>query len=338
MKKQLAVKMNAVQSEREEWIDIARGILMILVVIGHSGKNHYEVTTIGYYIYQFHMPAFFIISGILYKPLKDDETVLSRIIKISKRFLIPYFCYIFALSIPDWFQMLQSHAWNSFAESLLNLLYGGRHLAGYDGDLWFITSLFFAEILFLLIDSFAHNVKNKILLVFLCYMIAHIHAWYFHDAIFPWSLEISFFAVAFYAFGFYCKKIIINKDVFPCTTILSIITLILLRLKIQVFMLELWAHYYTNFYLDFIIPVIISISLFNLCKLMEGKFLSKFFADLGKYTFAILALHIYVNMLFSSVIGPYGSICFIVVGVLAPYLIAKFIFKRFRLLKMLFIG
>lgn len=49
--------------ERETYIDIAKGIGIILVVIGHlHGINH----IIHDFFYLFHMPLFFIISGYLY--------------------------------------------------------------------------------------------------------------------------------------------------------------------------------------------------------------------------------------------------------------------------------
>lgn len=60
--------------ERIEYYDVAKGILILLVVLGHV----FETGIINQYIYSFHMPAFFIISGImqnyssvLKKPLKD---------------------------------------------------------------------------------------------------------------------------------------------------------------------------------------------------------------------------------------------------------------------------
>jgi fucose 4-O-acetylase-like acetyltransferase len=48
--------------ERDHVIDIAKGLGEILVCIGHSKfKTYYEVKL----IYQFHMPLFFILSGMM---------------------------------------------------------------------------------------------------------------------------------------------------------------------------------------------------------------------------------------------------------------------------------
>lgn len=76
--------------KRENWLDVAKGIGIILVIIGHSGAPRAIVK----FIYGFHMPLFFIIAGYLY----DAEKWKSRGIKslIHKRFnnyILPYFVF-----------------------------------------------------------------------------------------------------------------------------------------------------------------------------------------------------------------------------------------------------
>ena len=45
--------------KRIDWLDIAKGIAILCIIIGHSfGKNR-----IGVFIFSFHMPLFFILSG-----------------------------------------------------------------------------------------------------------------------------------------------------------------------------------------------------------------------------------------------------------------------------------
>lgn len=59
-------------TERVNFLDIAKGILIILVVIGHSNYSYTQ------YIYWFHMPAFFIISGVLHIQPKDLGDFLRK--------------------------------------------------------------------------------------------------------------------------------------------------------------------------------------------------------------------------------------------------------------------
>lgn len=62
-----------VKRERIAYIDIAKAICIILMVVGHWTTN----STLLMYIYSFHMPALFVISGYLYKPHSWKRTLLS---------------------------------------------------------------------------------------------------------------------------------------------------------------------------------------------------------------------------------------------------------------------
>ena len=64
--------------ERLVYIDTAKAICIFLMVIGHSGICQW----LNFYIYSFHMPALFIISGFLYKPHSWRKTIVSFFIPI----------------------------------------------------------------------------------------------------------------------------------------------------------------------------------------------------------------------------------------------------------------
>lgn len=55
---------------REHYIDVAKGVAMLLVIIGH-------ITIIPSWLYawinSFHMPLFFFLSGMVYNPYKYDK-------------------------------------------------------------------------------------------------------------------------------------------------------------------------------------------------------------------------------------------------------------------------
>ena len=55
--------------ERLDYIDRAKGMLIILVVIGHIWQSGVVFDL----IYTFHMPAFFVISGILFSHTRGYE-------------------------------------------------------------------------------------------------------------------------------------------------------------------------------------------------------------------------------------------------------------------------
>ena len=53
-------------SKRTDYIDVARGVMIILMLVGHSGLPQLGRQL----IYGFHMPFFFIISGVMYNKEK----------------------------------------------------------------------------------------------------------------------------------------------------------------------------------------------------------------------------------------------------------------------------
>lgn len=75
--------------KRIEYIDIAKGIGMILVVIGHCINDK---TFPGTWIYSFHMPLFFVLSGLCFSD-KKYPTFLPFLWKKYERFF--YLVFIF---------------------------------------------------------------------------------------------------------------------------------------------------------------------------------------------------------------------------------------------------
>ena len=58
---------------RIPYIDVSKTICIFLMVVGHWTSNRLLLT----YIYSFHMPALFVVSGLLYKPRSFFKTFLS---------------------------------------------------------------------------------------------------------------------------------------------------------------------------------------------------------------------------------------------------------------------
>lgn len=80
-------------NKRIEYIDIAKGVLILLVVIGHVQQNE-PFTFLKQLIYTFHMPAFFIISGILFDRSRiANKKFFPYIKKKIYTLIIPYFFF-----------------------------------------------------------------------------------------------------------------------------------------------------------------------------------------------------------------------------------------------------
>lgn len=75
---------------RIDYLDIAKGIGIILVYIGHChiGERTQTLSNVIYWIYSFHMPFFFFVSGMLFSPKKKEFR--NFIWNKSVSLLIPY--------------------------------------------------------------------------------------------------------------------------------------------------------------------------------------------------------------------------------------------------------
>lgn len=60
------------QKNRIEWIDTAKGIGIILVLLGHADFEPFSKI-----IYMFHIPLFFFISGFLFHFNEDDNCIIK---------------------------------------------------------------------------------------------------------------------------------------------------------------------------------------------------------------------------------------------------------------------
>lgn len=132
------------KNRRVDYLDMVKGIGIILVVMGHSeylAKNALAV------IYSFHMPLFFIVSGMINCHIREYERPIGQLIK--KKFctlMIPYavFSLIYLVIYGGIFcggkGYLGVEAIKEYAMQAISL----------DGMsvLWFLSTLFFAQVLF----------------------------------------------------------------------------------------------------------------------------------------------------------------------------------------------
>lgn len=125
------------KAERNETIDVAKGIGILLVVMGHNFVLLREYPSLSRGIYLFHMPLFFLLSGLVLKaPNRIGPWVGSR----AQALLKPYF--VVGISYTLWLTYRDSVA---FAPQLIGLLYGiGDTL--YLRPMWFLPHLFLSTL------------------------------------------------------------------------------------------------------------------------------------------------------------------------------------------------
>ena len=118
---------------RRSDIDIAKGFALFLVVLGHVVTMHH---TIFRWIYAFHMPAFFFLSGMTFRPEKYPSC-LDYIKKRGRTLILPYFAItLTALAVctirPYYHQAISEYGWKHILKWIFyygqpQQIYTGQH-------------------------------------------------------------------------------------------------------------------------------------------------------------------------------------------------------------------
>lgn len=218
-----------VKRKRVDWIDIARGIAIICVIVGHS-LGTYWPNFLAEFIFVFHMPIFFVLSGYLYRPKNNFTLTKSNIFNL----LIPYITtvllevivIIICRIIPN--GVLYSRI-GSIKQLLISGSYGigiGTNFFGISimsiGAIWFLLAMLFGSLIFNIVMKL--NIKKydllcKAILSLLLTLIGIIMATKF---VLPFSLNSALGSQIFFFSGYLIKeKNIIQKIKFPVVVVLT---------------------------------------------------------------------------------------------------------------------
>ncbi len=272
-------------------IDIVKGILIILVIIGHLPTSLRE------YIYQFHMPAFFIVSGFfLPSPAKLNLQHLKRQLQGLLR---PYLVYLVIIGIPFLFFMKQPFN----LPNLAKLVIGGRALYDATSPFWFITALGGGYILHYIIETKIHNSTLKLLIISIFYLLSLLESLLFtqfHVLFYtPLAIDVSLMVVCYLFIGkFLGKKLIkLNENnrlirlLFIVSTVLIGLFLILQRVNILSYSLDMKYVKYNHPLFDLIVGPIYVTFLFSLSKVLKPLFKFLRLDKVGTASLTIMYLH-----------------------------------------------
>lgn len=138
-----------------KWVDVAKVIGIFLMIYGHGSLADMPVRDI---IYTFHMPLFFVLSGLLYKPLSPCETLR----KDCSKLLVPYlilnaFCLLRVLLLLVFKGEFTWHSlWQHVGAVLMGLGYNTEEWIPVCTPCWFLIALFLCRMML----SFIHNRFN----------------------------------------------------------------------------------------------------------------------------------------------------------------------------------
>lgn len=180
----------AVQKKgRLEFLDIAKGIGILLVVWAHA-KGPFTS-----YMYQFHMPLFFLISGYLFN---SKNTPKQFIIKKIQSLYIPFVVWnILSVVLRSVFHIREytgSYFWKKIIRIMLTLDKDGDFF----GATWFLGALFLVSVCYKLMDYYIPCVKSKSIILALLFGSVAILGF---EVTFPYLMSRTMILSFFFAAG-----------------------------------------------------------------------------------------------------------------------------------------
>ena len=215
-------KDNPIISNRIPIVDAAKGYGILLVFLGHLVYYDSPLFRI---IFNFHMPLFFMLSGMTFSPEKDTDckSILKRIwgtIGVPFLFFITLGAVICAFT-----GRLIQRSQMDWLRAGASFFHGDPYVGG---SLWFLACLAVVKFLFWIWHKKGASVRWNIGLLIIAYVLGCAFGNYVHPKIllggplmfFSIPMAFFFFAVGYYSSGVLAK---INEISFPHLASLSVL-------------------------------------------------------------------------------------------------------------------
>ena len=332
-------------SKRIEYIDIAKGIGILLVVLGH---NDFEVISlfVQRLIYSFHMPLFFFLSGYFL------NTAIPFFGFIKKRFHTLLKPFLFTILLIYFTSVsFEKMGFNTAITRIVKSLYGSGYYLDWV-QLWFLPHLFAVSLYAFVFITLVSKLRNRwitwgILLATLAIAIPFLNAFYpFPLSVpgkeyelwgLPFSLDLVLATGFFFILGHEVREVTSEKT-FDNGLILAATGGIVLLLNILFpyeidFNIRLYESFLVNT-AEAIVGILFILALARQIELHTGR-LATFLKYLGNISLIILLFHVPMQAFWSqkveNVTGnfPLGIVVGFLMGVIGPILIHE-IFIRFN--------
>lgn len=306
--------INCSQERRLNYLDVSKGIAIILIVIQHAITNQINILEIHNiyllrFITQFTMPTFFLINGFLFNE-KYSVKPISGIFKKVKAYYIPFVKYnLFYLLFHNLFvylHLLNENYGNSyydvktFIKHFFLAITGHREF--FSGALWFLGSILIISIIFIIADFVATKIcggnYKYIILTLIVILVAVLGCL----RIVPDAMKLrrSFTDIVFFYIGFLIRQFHIDKYlkkyryiciVLPFIVIVSVASFCNIGIAV-------WGWQYIFYYL---LGIIGAIMLIQFCQLDFWKKIP-IINIIGKASMEIMALQFFAFKVVSAII------------------------------------
>lgn len=175
------------KTTRENYVDVYRGIGIILMIMGHVGIGQ----AFDHWIHAFHMPMFFFCSGYFFKG-NEEISFKEECIRKGKTLLVPYFSF----GIFHWLVYLIKNQ-EFTVKPLLHVCTINTNGMPIAGGLWFLTSLFLVDVIYFSINRLNISEKMKSLIICGCVGVGMLLPMLLPFRL-PWAFDTALVGIGFY--------------------------------------------------------------------------------------------------------------------------------------------
>lgn len=291
--------------KRQEWIDYLRGATIVLMIIGHTNVPE----LLNNWIYGFHVPLFFVISGFLYNKEKWENAGIGKFaVERLRNYIIPYFIWCgmcFIVNLPMIFIPYSDNCVQEIIQNIgwifTSVVKEGAFLPQNCTPLWFLTTLFVSQIVFF----FMIKVNAVLQCVLSALFIAVNYLLILFDApILPWHLEVSLIGAVLMLIGYEIKKYDLISRVKSKIFVLFafVIATAIILYNSRNGYISMYYRYYSNMILFLLGASLMSYVMMFLCKNYNFKFIKPLFSLFGRYSIIVLGLNYSINRYVSAIV------------------------------------
>lgn len=195
------------EKERIYWLDIARAFFIIAIVLGHIFDTGY----LRNWLFSFHVPAFFFLSGYCFKYTKNMSRYL---LKKVQTIVVPYFVFslfsiiIFSIAsriVPRIETVLEC----DLITNLGTMFFGNSKpdVMKYNSPLWFLPCFFVVSVLGYFVERIVRRYSQKVryVTIIVCVLLGILVS-NAEEVILPWHFETAVSMMVWYLLGVTFKE------------------------------------------------------------------------------------------------------------------------------------
>jgi polysaccharide biosynthesis protein PslL len=317
---------------RYKQIDIAKGIGILFVVLGHNWVAAHGKGELFKVIYSFHVPLFFFLSGLV---MNFNNSFIETLIKKSDSYLKPYYiaCFIAGLFIVLYEK-------NNPINYLIRIVYGNGLVIPWKWvPLWFLPHLWAVSLfsyLFYRLGNFgSRSTTFKVIFLISILFIGYMGIDLFMNVQLPstnmllpglpFNIDLILVTSFFFLLGRFIKQSVIDLKFSGPMLVIAVFVFSLMHFTFES-ATELNMRRYDNVFISTFealigIYIILSISVF-----VEGKkIVSRLLSHIGMASLFIMSFHFIIQQEAFSLLSTINGQQYIIICAIASFLLAVFI-------------